>query len=210
MEEILIVGAGGHSKVIVDILQQNMEYEIAGLIDMPGTSGFWGIPVIGRDEDLVRLRNEMHVNHAFVALGNGRLREKVTQKAIAAGFALVSIISRDAVVSRHARIGNGTVIMPGAVINADAVIGDGCIVNTNASVDHECQIGDYTHIAPGCALSGKTVIGRQCMLGTGCRVIDGINIGDDTIIGAGTVVIDSIAGNCTVVGVPGKTIKKKI
>ncbi len=207
MKKILVIGAGGHSKVIVDILQQNMEYEVIGLIDHPGKSGFWGIPVVGSDDDLLRLRNEMHVDYAFVALGNGQLREKVTQKAMAAGYELVNVVSKDAIISSRARIGSGTVIMPGAVVNADVAIGDSCIVNTNASLDHECQIGDYTHVAPGCALSGKTVIGRQCMLGTGCRVIDGISIGDHTIIGAGAVVIDSFAGNCTVVGVPGKMIK---
>lgn len=207
MKRILLIGAGGHSKVVADILQQNMEYEIAGLIDQPGKSGFWGIPVVGSDDDLARLHDEMHVSHAFVALGNGQLREKVAHKAKAAGYELVNIISKDAVISGHARIGSGTVIMPGAVVNADVEIGEGCIINTNASVDHECRIGDYTHVAPGCALSGKTQIGRQCMLGTGCRVIDGINVGDHTIIGAGTVVIGSIAGNCTVVGVPGKMIK---
>lgn len=207
MKKVLIIGAGGHSKVIVDILQQNMEYEIIGLVDQSGKSGFWGIPVVGNDSDLARLRNEMHVNYAFVALGNGQLREKVTQKAMAAGYELINIISRDAIISSHARIGRGTVIMPGAVVNADVVIGESCIINTNASVDHECRIGDYSHVAPGCALSGKTKIGRQCMLGTGCRVIDEIYIGDNTIIGAGAVVKDSIVGNCTVVGVPAKVIK---
>lgn len=209
MKKVLIIGAGGHAKVAVDILWQNKEYEIVGLVDRPGAKGFWNIPVVGRDEDLSRLKNEMHINYAFVALGNGQLRERVTQKVIAAGYDLVRVISKEAIISDYAKIGNGTVIMPGAVINAEAVIGEGCIINTNASVDHECLIGDYTHIAPGCALSGKIVIGRQCMLGTGCRVIDGISIGDNTVIGAGAVVIDSIAGNCTVVGVPGKIIKRK-
>lgn len=208
VERVLIIGAGGHAKVIADILQQNMEYEIIGLVDPQETNGFWDIPVVGNDGDLSRLRNAMCVNHAFVALGNGKLREKVTQKVMAAGYKLINAISKDAIISPHAKIGNGTAIMPGAVINADAVIGDGCIVNTNASVDHECRIGDYSHIAPGCALSGKTVIGRQCMLGTGCRVIDKINIGDNAVIGAGTVLIDSVAENCTVVGVPGKVVKE--
>lgn len=209
MKAILVVGAGGHSKVIVDILQQNGEYEIAGLIDRSGTRGFWGIPVVGSDEDLDRLREELHIEYAFVALGKGQLREKVTQKVVDAGLEIISVLSKTAIISSRARIGKGTVVMPGAIINADAVIGNGCIVNTNASIDHECEIGDYTHVAPGCALSGKTIVGRQCLLGTGCRVIDGVHIGDNTIVGAGTVVIGSLEGNCTVVGVPGKIIKKK-
>ena len=200
------MGAGGHAKVIVDILQQNMEYEVVGLVDQDGKEGFWGIPVLGDDEDLPKLHTELNIDYAFVALGNGMLRERVTKKVAAAGFELINVISKYAVVSNRVEIGNGTVIMPGAVINADAVMGNGCIVNTNASVDHEDVIGDYTHIAPGCALSGKVTVGRQCLLGTGCRVIDGITIGDNTIIGAGAVVIRKIHGDCTVAGIPARAI----
>lgn len=203
------MGAGGHAKVIVDILQQNMEYEVVGLIDQKGKEGFWSIPVLGDDDDLPKLRIEMNVDYAFVALGNGMLREKVTQKVLAAGFELINVISKYAVVSNRVKIGIGTVVMPGAVINADVVIGDGCIINTNASVDHEDVIGAYTHIAPGCAISGKVTVGRQCLLGTGCRVIDEIAIGDNAIIGAGAVVIREIEGNCTAVGVPAKSVKGK-
>lgn len=209
MKKVLVIGAGGHAKVIVDILRQNMEYEVVGLIDQPGTDGFWNIPVIGSDEDLPRLRAEIGVKYAFVALGNGRLREKVTDKVIAAGYTLISVISKHAVISKRVCLGVGTAIMPGAVVNADVVIGKGCIINTNASLDHEDVVGDYTHIAPGCALSGKVTVGKQCLLGTGCRVIDGISIGDNSTIGAGTVVIKAIAGNCTAVGVPARVIKRE-
>lgn len=201
------MGAGGHAKVIVDILQQNMEYEVVGLVDQKDKDGFWGIPVLGDDKDLPELRREINIDYAFVALGNGMLREKVTKKVIAAGFELINVISKYAVVSNRVKIGSGTAIMPEAVINADVVLGDGCIINTNASVDHEDVIGDYTHIAPGCALSGKVTVGRQCLLGTGCRVIDGITIGDNTIIGAGAVVISEIERDCTAVGVPARAIK---
>lgn len=206
MEKVFVIGAGGHAKVIVDILQQNMEYEVVGLIDQQGTGGFWNIPVIGSDEDLPRLRAEMNVNKAFVALGNGKLRKLVTSKVLAAGYTLINVISKYSTISNRVKLGTGIAIMPGAVINADVVIGDGCIINTNASLDHEDIVGNYTHIAPGSALSGKISVGRQCLLGTGCRVIDGIKIGDNTIVGAGTVVIDNIEGNCTVVGVPARKL----
>lgn len=208
MDKVLVVGAGGHAKVIVDILQQNREYEVIGLVDQPEAEGFWNIPVVGTDEDLARLRVEMKVEYAFVALGSGWLREKVAEKVTAAGYKLINVISKYAVLSNRITLGVGIVIMPGAVINADVSIGSGCIINTNASVDHEGVIGDYTHIAPGCALSGKVTVGRQCLLGTGCRVIDRISIGDNTIVGAGAAVVRNVEGNCTTVGVPAKIIKK--
>lgn len=210
MKKMFVVGAGGHAKVIVDIIQENSEYEVVGLIDQKEGMGFWDIPILGNDQDLQRLRKEMNVNYAFVALGNGELREKVTKRVLDAGYKIINVISKNAVISSRATLGIGTVIMSGAVVNADVTIGDGCIINTNASVDHEGIIGDYTHIAPGCALSGKVTVGRQCLLGTGCRVIDGICIGDNSVVGAGTVVIKEINRNCTAVGVPAKIIKEKI
>lgn len=208
MKKVLIVGAGGHAKVVADILQQATEYEVIGLIDKKGAEGFWNIPVVGTDDDLRRVHTEMNVDYAFVALGNGQLREKVTERVVTAGYELITVISQYATISKRVKIGMGTVIMPGAVINADVVIGEGCIINTNASIDHEGIIGDYTHVAPGCALSGKVTVGRQCLLGTGSRVIDGINIGDNVVLGAGAVAVKHIKGNCTTVGVPARIIKR--
>lgn len=207
MRKVVIVGAGGHAKVIADILRENGEYEIAGLVDCNPDKSFWGIPVLGNDDDLARIYREKAIKYAFVALGNGKLRERVTKRVLEVGFQVINVISKAAVVSRSACLGTGIVIMPGAVINADVKIGDGCIINTNASIDHEGILGEYTHIAPGCAVSGKVRIGKHCLLGTGSRVIDQIDIGDDTIVGAGAAVVKNLRGNCTAVGVPARVIK---
>lgn len=207
MEKILVVGAGGHARVIVDILRQNDEYEVAGLIDSDASKSFWGIPVLGGDNDLTKICQMGEIKYAFVALGDGRLREKVTKKVLSAGFKLVNVVSQNAIVSKHVQLKKGIAIMPGAVINADVKIENGCIINTNSSVDHEGYIGEYTHIAPGCAISGKVRIGKHCLLGTGSRVIDQVYIGDDTIVGAGAVVVRNLQGSCTAVGVPAKIIK---
>lgn len=209
MEKVIIVGAGGHAKVIVDILQKNGEYEVAGFIDRAGAKGFWGIPVVGTDETIGQVCREMAIKYAFVALGSGRLREKVSKNALNEGLQLINVVSGDAIVSDRVRWGKGVAVMPGAVINADVEIGDGCIINTNASVDHDGKIGDYTHIAPGSAVSGYVTIGRQCLLGTGCRVIDRITIGDDTVVGSGAAVIRNIEGGSVVVGVPAKSIRRR-
>ncbi len=208
VKKVIIVGAGGHAKVIVDMLQKNGEFEVVGFIDRAGAEGFWNIPVLGTDETVGRVCREMAIKYVFVALGSGKLREKVTEKVLAEGLQLINVVSSYAIVSDRARLGKGVAVMPGAVINADVEIGDGCIINTNASVDHDGKIGDYTHIAPGSTVSGYVSIGRQCLLGTGCRVIDRITIGDDTIVGSGAAVIRNIESGSVAVGVPAKSIRR--
>lgn len=206
MKDLLLIGAGGHAKVVADIILKNEEYKIIGLIAQKQEDGFWGIPVIGNDDCLQELY-EKGVSHAFVAIGDGRVREKLTKILKEIGYEIINVISNQAVVSSTVKLGKGIVIMPGAVVNADTVIEDGCIINTNSSVDHDNCIGRFTHIAPGSAIAGFNKIGRNCFLGTGCRIIDKIQIGDNSVVGAGCVVIKDIAGNCTVVGVPAQIIK---
>lgn len=206
MKKVIVIGAGGHAKVVVDIIQQNKEYEVVGLIAQSKEDGFWNIPVIGTDEELAELFAK-GIRYAFVAIGNGKIRKKITDLLNQIGFELINVISQHAIVSSTVRLGKGIVIMPGAIINADTVIEDGCIINTNASVDHDNHIGTFTHIAPGCAVAGFNKIGKSCFLGIGSRVIDRIEIGDCTTVGAGSVVIRNIVGNCTAVGVPARIIK---
>lgn len=209
MRKVLVVGAGGHSKVIVDILQQNGQYDVVGFVDSGDRQGYWGIPVIGRDEDLEVLRQERKIPYAFVALGNNVLREKVSRKVSDAGFELINVISSKALVSPRATLGKGVAVMAGAVVQADALIEDGCILNTNSSIDHECRVGAYSHIAPGTAVSGNTVIGTGCFLGTGSRVIDGIHIGNHVTVGAGGTVVGDLEDGCTAVGVPARPMGKR-
>lgn len=206
MEKVILIGAGGHAKVIADMIQQNKDYSIVGLIAKNKEEGFWGIPVIGTDADLKDLFAQ-GIRYAFVAIGDGKIRRKMTQILKEIGYRLINVISPKAVISASVRLGNGIAIMSGAVINADTIVEDGCIINTNTSVDHDNYVGSFTHIAPGCAIAGFNTIGKDCFLGIGSRIIDRIVIGDNTIVGAGSVVIRNIAGNCTVVGVPAHTIK---
>lgn len=203
MEKLLVVGAGAHAKVVVDLLQQSQEYEIAGLVDSNPEAGFWGYKVIGNDDCLPRIYLS-GVNKAVIAIGNNYVRKKLFERVREIGFDIVNVISKNAVISPRATIGQGVVIMPGAIINADTVIGDGCIINTNASVDHDNMIGNFTHIAPGAAIAGSVSIGELCFCGCGCRVIDKIEIGHHVTVGAGAVVISSVESSNTVIGVPAK------
>lgn len=204
----MIIGAGPHAKVIVDILIQNHEYELIGLVDAKEKKGFLGLEVIGGDECLTDLY-ATGVSKAFIAIGNNKIREALFIKVRKIGFEIVNAISKEAVLSNEVSVGNGVAVMPGAIINVDTVIGDGCIINTNASVDHDGRIEDFVHIAPGCAVAGSVSIGKGTFCGCGCRIIDGISIGHHVTIGAGAVVINNIDANSTVVGVPAKYIRKE-
>lgn len=206
MDKVIILGASGHARSVIDIIIQNNEYEVYGLIAGDKELGFWGIDVVGQDSDLQRIYNE-GVLYAFVAIGNNAIREKLSSRLRNIGYQLINVISKYAVISPHAKLETGIVIMPGAIVNAEAQIQDGCIINTNASIDHDDVIGQYSHIAPGCAISGFTKVGSKCFIGTGSSVIDSIIIEDEVTIGAGTVVIKNVLKGKKVVGVPGRVIQ---
>lgn len=206
MKKVILIGAGGHAKVIADIIQQNQEYCIAGLVASKKEVGFFEIPVVGTDDDLKDLFDR-GIQCAFVAIGDGKIRRRIMNCLEKIGYEIINVISQQAVISARAKLGKGIAVMPGAVINADTVIEDGCIINTNASVDHDNYVGEFTHIAPGCAVAGFNRIGKNCFFGIGSRVIDRIVIGDNTIVGAGSVVIRDVMGDCTVVGTPARKIK---
>lgn len=207
MKKIVITGAGGHCKVVLDLLRGSGEYEPIGLLGECEDKEVMGVPVLGTDHQMGELYRS-GIRFGFVAIGSNAVRESVTKRMKEVGFQMITVVSRQAIISPYAEIGEGSVIMPGAVVNSCAKIGPGCILNTNCSVDHDCKLGPFVHIAPGCAVSGKTEIGRGCFLGTGARVIDGIQIGENSVIGAGAAVVRDIPGNCMAVGVPAKIIKE--
>lgn len=206
-QPVIIVGAGGHAKVCIELLQAMGETVLCcvGAADSPPTC--LGLPVLHGDHHLARLREEGHAR-AFVALGPNRLRARLGQQVRELGYELVNAVSPAAVVSPSARLGAGVAVMAGAVINAEASIGDLAIVNTGATVDHDCSIGAAVHLAPQCALAGNVSVGDGTFLGVGCKVIPGIEIGAHSTIGAGTVVIGQVPSNVTAVGVPARVLHK--
>lgn len=207
MKEVIIVGAGAHSKVIIDIIQESNEFAIKGLIDEHVGQELVGIPIIGNDDMLTQLYNE-NVRYAFVAIGNNQVRKKIQRRLQEIGYELINAISKGAIISKSVSIGVGVAIMPGAVINTQAKIKDGCIINTAATIDHDTVINSFAHIAPGTHVCGSSSIGEVSFLGVGTNVIDKVSVGDNTIIGAGSTVICNIPSNCTAVGTPAKIIKR--
>lgn len=206
---IILVGAGGHAKVCIEILQAMGEViaYCVGREDSPDLCV--GVPVLRGDENLVRLREEGY-SRLFVAIGENRLRERLATFAIEQGYQLVNAISPQAIISPTVQLGSGIAVMAGVVINAEVVIADLAIINTSVTIDHDCRIGKAAHIATQCGLAGNVVVGSGSFLGIGCKVIPEVSIGENVIIGAGGVVISNINSDVTAVGAPAQVIKQII
>ena len=206
-KSVIIIGAGGHAKVIIEILK-SCNIKIAYCIGKENDSETClGIPVLKEDHNLEKLFNT-GLKKIFVAIGSNNLRAKITKEIKEIGFEIINAISPYSIISKSATLGTGIAIMPGAIINASCNISDNSIINTGATIDHDCSVGIGCHIGPQCALAGNVTIGEGTFLGIGTKVIPGILIGTNSILGAGSVVINNINSNCTAVGVPAKPIKQ--
>jgi UDP-perosamine 4-acetyltransferase len=204
---LIVIGAGGHAKVVIELLTASGAYRIVGLTDAdPSPRRLLGFEVLGGDDILPRLRAE-GVAHAFVALGDNALRQKAALKARGLGFALVNAVSPTASLSPSAHMGVGVAVMAGAVINACGAVGDFAIVNSGAVVDHDAVLGEACHIGPGCALAGCVTIGPRAFLGVGVSVTPNITIGQDTIVGAGACVTADLPAGILALGVPARAVR---
>ena len=213
MEKIVLVGAGGHCKVIIDIIKSASKYDIVGVTDKAYDYGeeklVLDIPIIGDDSILEELYNT-GVKNAFVCIGalqNIVVRDKIYIKLKTIGFNIPVLIHKDAMVSPYANIAFGTCVMAGAIINPGAFIGENCIVNTGAVIEHDCKVRRNTHISPKACIAGGVNVGQNTHVGMGSSIIQAVHIGNNVIIGAGAVVIENIVDNVVAVGIPSKIIK---
>jgi UDP-perosamine 4-acetyltransferase len=205
-EAVVIVGSGGHAKVVIELIRAEGKYQIKGCTGL-GETGFvlGDVPVLGTDNVLPAVLAN-GAKKAFVALGDNHLRLRLLAKVSEMGFELINAVSPHAVVSPSVSLGRGIAIMAGAIINASAEIGDGAIINTNAGVDHDCRIGKGAHIGPGSALAGNVEIGCESFLGAGTCIIPGVRIGSRVIVGAGSVVVRDLPDDVIAMGVPARVI----
>lgn len=201
MEQILILGGGGHTASLVDILERGNTYEIAGyVVNKQTASCCIEYPIIGTDDDLLDLYRS-GIKNAVIRvgyLGKSDLREKLYERLKEIGFCLPVIRDPSAVVSEHIEIGEGTAIGKGAIINTGAVIGKMCIINTGAIIEHDCIVEDFSHISVGSVLCGGVRVGEASLVGANATVIQGTKIGNRCIIGAGTTVRKKVEDNCMV------------
>jgi sugar O-acyltransferase (sialic acid O-acetyltransferase NeuD family) len=207
-EKLIVFGAGGHAKVVIDAIEQQGKYEIAGLLDDDAKHAgkhFFGYPVLGTRADLAALLSAQ-LRHAVVTIGDNAIRAAVAALLDRGGWQFASAVHPRAYIGRGVTIGPGSVVMAGCVINAEAHLGAQVIINTGATVDHDCRIEDAVHIAPGCHLCGGVSVGRGSLVGAGSTVTPGVKIGFNVIVGAGSTVIRDVADGARVSGSPARTL----
>ena len=202
MNRLVIVGAGGHGKVVADIARLCGYGDIAFLDDAPGLAQVLGYQVLGPVSSL-----SMYPQDDFVvAIGKAAARRRIQDELVHKGARLVTLVHPSAVVAQGVKMGVGSVVMAGAVINPSAKVGCGCIVNTSASIDHDCDIGDYAHISVGAHLAGSVPVGDGSWIGIGTVVSNNVSVCPDCVVGAGAVVVRDVTVPGTYVGVPARLV----
>lgn len=207
--QVLIVGAGGHGKVVLDILRAGKAQKPVGFIDSDPSlreTRISGLPVFGSSNMLRKLRQQK-IGHAIIAIGDNRTRRRYMALLAENDFELVNAIHPFSSVSKTASLGQNVVVAAGAVIGPESRIADGVIVNTAAIVDHECIVEEGVHLCPGSRLAGRVRVGANAFIGLGANVIQCLSIGESAIVGAGAAVIGDVPSFATVVGVPARVIK---
>ena len=201
MKKLIIIGAGGHGRVVADIAQKLNIYEDIVFLDDGNATECMNLPIIGRSSDVERYISTAEI---FVAIGNNATRAALIEKLSSMGACIATLIHPNAVIGARVEIGIGTAVMAGAVINPCTKIGKGCIVNTCSSIDHDCKVEDYCHIAVGAHLAGEVTVERQAWIGAGATVSNHIRICTNCMIGAGAVVVKDIVKSGTYIGVPAR------
>lgn len=202
LSDVYLYGAGGHCKVVLDQLLSDKKYNVKLILDDASIDNtMLGVSVINDFN-----REDFSDKNCIITIGNNHIRKKI---ATTFNTHFIMTIHPNAIVSKFAKVGNGTQIMAAAVVNSDAVIGEHCIINTGAIIEHDCILGDYVHISPNATLGGNVSIGELSQVGIGATIIQNITIGKNVMIGAGAVIIEDIPDNAVVVGVPGKVVKYK-
>ena len=205
-EMLLVIGAGGHAKVVIDALQtgNNSSIHIALADDDPTLSDtkILGIPVV-----MTAGASQQSGQHFHIAIGSNRIRERKAQECLAKQMIYANVLHPGAFIALSATVKAGCFVAAGAIVGPDAVLGDGCIINHGAVVDHDCCLSDYCHIAPNATLGGNVKVGACSFIGAGANVLPGVVIAADCVVGAGAVVLHDLPEGTKYVGVPARRIK---
>lgn len=210
MEKIILIGAGGHCRSIIDSINGLNNFQIVGIVDKKykKDSGL-NIDKVWCDEDLHSLYKS-GIKNAFIGIGSigyPKIRIKVYNLLKSIGYNFPTIIDKTAIVSCSAKVEEGVFIGKGAIVNANALIKKQCIINSGSIVEHDCKINEFVHLAPGAALSGGVSIGQGTHVGTNAAVIQNIQVGKNVLIGAGSVIVKNVKDGIKVYGNPGREVE---
>jgi sugar O-acyltransferase, sialic acid O-acetyltransferase NeuD family len=213
LEKVVIFGASGHAKVTIDILEKSGKYEIIGLLDSNKNIGpdVLGFKIWGGTDVVPELLKKFPELKFFIAIGDNWRRSKIAQELlkIEPNIQFINAIHPSAILGKNVSLGRGIMIMAGAIINADSVIGDFTIINTKASVGHESTIMEYSSVAPNCTLGGNVTVGRYSAISISATILNGGSVGEHTVIGAGALLTKDADSFSVYYGVPAKFIRPR-
>ncbi|MBF0166021.1 MAG: acetyltransferase [Alphaproteobacteria bacterium] len=204
-QSIVILGAGGHGKVLAGALLR-AGLAVQGFIDADPTlkgKKILGIPVLGGEEGLVQ---GMQLVNGIGSVGRPARRREIFERMKERGFSFVSVIDPSAIIGQEVRMSEGVQLLAGVVVQPGAHIGRNSIINTRASIDHDVALGAHVHVAPGAVLSGSVIVGDEVHIGTGAAIKQGVRIGSGSVIGVGAAVIADVAENSLLAGVPARPL----
>ena len=213
MENILIIGASGHAKVIVDIIEKQKQYNIYGFLDTFKKKGdkLFEYTILGTENDLNEIVEQNNISGCFVAIGDNYTRKIISKKisALNPKLKFINAIHPSSIIGKKVTLGHGIAIMPGVVVNSDSNVGNFCILNTNSSLGHDGVMDDYSSISSGVRTGGNLRLHTCSAISIGATIIENIVIGENTIIGAGSLVTKNVPSEVIAYGIPAKIIKSR-
>ncbi len=210
MDAIVVIGGGGHARVVLSVLRKLRRYRIVGYTDPRDCGEILGASYLGMDDELPALAVRHRPLHAALGvgqIGTGEARIGLWTRLRSLTLSFPAIVSPDAVVNEGVSVGDAAVIMDGVVINTGAKIGLGAILNTNATIEHDVTIADWVHVASGVTISGGVTVGRSSMIGVGAAIIEGKTIAEGCFVGAGATVVQDLPEPGVYVGCPARRIR---
>ncbi len=211
-KKLMILGAGAHARVLVDLAQQLPGWDLAGLLDDDsGKAGgdVFGVPVLGRTDQLLEIAAAKITDCAAIAFGDNTLRRRFFEFATESGLEPATLVHPSAIISPNAKLGAGVIVLAGVIVNAGAVIGDNVCLNTGCRIDHDCRLDDHSHIFPSATLTGGVSVGSGATVGANAVVNPNLKIGKDAFVGSGAVVIRNVEGGEVVVGNPARVLDRR-
>jgi UDP-perosamine 4-acetyltransferase len=207
---VIILGAGGHAKVLLEVLRVRGR-RVTGVTSIEaGGKGdlFCGVPVLGGDEALANFTpQQIELVNGIGFIGGPNRRRQAFERGKSAGFVFATLVHPSAIVAADVQAGEGAQIMAGAVIQPGVRVGIDSIINTRAGVDHDCQIGAHAHIAPGATLCGNVTVGDSSLVGAGTTVLQGLTIGENCLIAAGALLRSNAENGTVLLGVPARVLQ---